>query len=95
MTRPNTNQPVVPARVQAALDYLEHCRWLTEQDDAAIPARSLSPKEERVMNAALQVLSTYFLGEMDFGDAPPRRDADRGDDDDNGVRKPEPAPKRS
>ena len=71
--------------MQAALDYLEHCRWITAQDDASIPERTLSPLEQRVSDAALRVLVGYFLGEMDYGDSPPRRVPDSTDEDGDGA----------
>lgn len=61
----------LPARVQAALDFINHTRWVTQQDDASIPPRSLTKLEQSVETAALRTLQSYFLGEMDFGDAPP------------------------
>ena len=90
MSSPYTRQPALPARVQAALDYLEHCRWKTDQDDASIPARTLSPLEGRVLDAALRVLAGYFMGEMDYGDSPPRRVPDSNEDDEDGAREPVP-----
>lgn len=61
-----------PARVQAALEYLRYCDSAITQCDVSIPARQLTPAEARVRESALRVLDAYFLGEMDFGDAPPR-----------------------
>lgn len=75
------NSSSVPPRVQAALDYLSHVRWVTQQDDASIPARTLSPLERSVESAALRTLQSYFLCEMDFGDAAPIRSSRREEDD--------------
>ena len=80
-------QTAMPARVRTALAYLEHCRWLTEQSDGDGSGRPLRPLEQRVADAALQVLWTYFVGEMDYGDVPPLTDRGEGDE-----RSPEPAP---
>lgn len=63
----------LPGRVDAALEYLNHCRWI-EQDDTA--KRELSGLEERVRGSALEVLRLYFAGEMNFGDAPVHRRED-------------------
>lgn len=63
----------LPSRVQAALDFLSYCHWVTQQCDPAVAARTLSPVEIGVQQAALRVLRLYFDGEMDFGDAPPHR----------------------
>lgn len=60
----------VPGRVEAALSFLGHCRWV-EMDDTA--RRELTPEEAGVRRAALEVLRLYFVCEMDFGDAPPSR----------------------
>lgn len=70
----------VPARIQVALDYLAHTRWVTQQDDASIPARTLSGLEKAVESAALRTLQSYLMGEMDFGDVPPTTPR-RGEDD--------------
>jgi hypothetical protein len=61
----------VPPRIQVALDFLTHTRWVTQQEDASVPARSLTPLEKAVESAALRTLQSYLLGEMDFGDVPP------------------------
>lgn len=57
----------IPGRIEAALSFLGHCRWV-ETDDTS--RRDLTPGEQRVCDAALEVLRHYFTGEMDFGDAP-------------------------
>ncbi len=77
------DRPVVPARVQAALEYLRYCYWKTEQSDVSIPPMKLSTTERSVESAALSILQQYFLGEMDFGDAPPIT-VGRSNEDDNG-----------
>jgi len=82
MSATDHKQPAIPARVQAAIDYLEHCRWLSEQCDTSIPARTLTTLEQSVADAALRLLSSYFLGEMDFGDMPPYEARDRNEPDD-------------
>lgn len=79
-------RPRLPARVQAALDFLRYCEDLTQQYDASIPRRELTSHERSVQASALSVLNRYFLGEMDYGDAAPTAD-DSGhlhDDPDRG-----------
>src|ERR1041384_2740539 len=83
MYRGHNENTGVPARVQAALAVLTHCRFVTDQHDVSIPARQLTPAEKRVEQAALRVLVQYLSGEMDFGDVPPR-DEGRGPDEDPG-----------
>lgn len=73
----------LPARVQAALEYLDYCHWAQHSCDSSVPARGLSVAETCVQTAALDVLRTYFQGEMDFGDAPPVRP--RASEDDDGA----------
>jgi hypothetical protein len=65
------NPPNKPSRVQTALDYLDYCESVTHQCDVSAPARALTQTEQKVREAALRVLQSYFLGEMDFGDLPP------------------------
>lgn len=78
-----------PARVQSALAFLRYCHASTFQHEVAIPARSLSPSEIAVREAALRVLGAYFNCEMDFGDAPPVNAA-RNDDDGDAAPAPQP-----
>lgn len=85
----STETRSLPPRIQAALDYLSHTRWVTAQDDASIPARVLSPLERSVESAALRTLQSYFLGEMDFGDAAPIKSSTRNEDEGDA---PVPAP---
>ena len=91
MSTKSTSQPAIPARVQAAIDFLEHCRWLTEQDSEFTPPRKLTPLEQSVADAALRVLGSYFHGEMDFGDTPPRVDR-RPDESGGDAPAPVPTP---
>lgn len=58
--------PVLPPRIKAAFQFLHHARMITEQVDASIPMRGLTPLEQRVEEAALRALQQYLLGEMDF-----------------------------
>jgi hypothetical protein len=71
-----------PPRVQSALAFLRYCHASTFQHEVAIPARSLSPSEVAVREAALRVLGAYFNCEMDFGDVPPVNTARTDDDGD-------------
>ncbi len=83
-TSRNQQSPDKPARVQAALEYLRYCDGVVSQCDVSIPARQLTPSESSVRESALRVLQAYFLGEMDYGDAPPRC-APEDNDDEGGV----------
>lgn len=89
MYRGHGEVSTLPARVQAALAVLAHCRCVTDQHDVSIPARQLSAAERGVEQAALRVLGQYLSGEMDFGDVPPRRDGP-GPDEDRGDAVPAP-----
>ena len=80
-TSRNQYSPDKPARVQAALEYLRYCDAAVTQCDVSIPVRQLTPGELSVRESALRVLQAYFLGEMDFGDAPPRCAPDDSDDE--------------
>lgn len=66
----------VPGRVVAAMQYIEHCRWLTDPINfcgvSQPQGRALTPAEEGTYNAALEAMRLYFAGEMDFGGAPAR-----------------------
>jgi hypothetical protein len=76
-------EPCIPPRVQAALSFLGHCREKSHTCDPLVPAPGLSKRERAVEDSALQVLSQYFLGEMDFAErpaqAPPRPDEGEGE----------------
>ena len=79
----NDEGPVLPPRVKAAFNFLHLARMVTEQCDAAIPMRDLSPLEKSVETAALKVLQQYLLGEMEFVDEPSTSALknNKGDDD--------------
>jgi hypothetical protein len=77
--------PLLPPRIKAAFDFLDHLRSVTEQMDASIPARDLSPLEKKVELAALRALQQYLLGEMDFAESPPAAPAPKPRDDDDGA----------
>jgi hypothetical protein len=62
----------MPQRVRAALNYVDHCKSITNPEDEH-KGRELDPMEARVYRLALEVLARYFSGEMDFGDHPPQR----------------------
>ena len=81
MTRDDDSGPVLPPRIKAAFQFLHLARLITEQVDASIPMRGLSPLEKGVEAAALRALQQYLLGEMDFAEdtqpaAAPARDDD-------------------
>ncbi len=59
----------LPPRVQAALDTLEHLRYVEASCD--IGQRELTPVQSALQGTAMQVLRLYLSGEMDYGDAPP------------------------
>ncbi len=79
-------EPFVPPRVRAAIETLEHFRYI--EDSCDIHKRSLSKPEESVRSSALQVLRLYLTGEMDYGDVPPAPPAKT--DEDDGPRVPAP-----
>ena len=72
----------IPGRVEAAMQYIHWsaqvigrgCEFTTFQPP------DLSITEQKCHQAALDVLLSYFRGEMDYGDAPPKA-ADKGDDE--------------
>lgn len=70
----------IPAKVSAAQDYLrfaEVCRAGGPQSvnsDVPLAQRDLTPREQHVYDAALEVLDLYFRGECDFAPPPPDDD---------------------
>lgn len=76
-------EPAIPPRVQAALNYLGHCRERTHTCDPLVPAVGLSKRERAVEDHALGVLSLYFMGEMDFVEPRVPTPPVRPNDDDN------------
>jgi hypothetical protein len=83
------NKPAFPPRVKAAFQFLYLARLITEQVDASIPMRELTPLERRVEEAALRALQQYLLGEMDFTEAQEPK-AERSGNDEPGKRAAEP-----
>ena len=77
MASDDESGPTLPPRIKAAFQFLHHARMITEQVDASIPMRSLTPLEKRVEEAALRALQQYLLGEMDFAEANPAAGADK------------------
>ncbi|QQS09986.1 MAG: hypothetical protein IPK69_05020 [Phycisphaerales bacterium] len=64
-----------PGRVDAAMDYIRHCMWLTDPIsfcDFGNKGRALTPPEQATYLAALDALRQYFNAEMDFGGPPTR-----------------------
>lgn len=67
----------MPRRVEAAQDFLEHV-WDAEgrgkfgnrYDADESPPPALNKLESATKDAALEVMRSYFQGEMDFGDVP-------------------------
>ena len=67
---------ITPARIDAAMRFIEHCMWLTDPLNLCGiggGGRPLHPAEQAAYNAALEAMRLYFVGEMDFGGAPVRR----------------------
>jgi hypothetical protein len=62
----------IPARVDAAQQFLFFATGIQNGphpcDGVPATGRDLSPKEGQVYDAALDVLFSYFTGEMDYGD---------------------------
>lgn len=74
-------QPIeMPGRVRAALEFLDYCVSATQSFDCSTQPQELSRHETAVRDAALDVLRLYFMGEMDYGDAPPRPPEDPPDE---------------
>ncbi|MBX3381996.1 MAG: hypothetical protein KF864_00665 [Phycisphaeraceae bacterium] len=61
----------LPPRVRAALEVLEHCRNRQDGSCCDPGGNELSRPEEAMQRQALQVLTLYLAGEMDYGDEPP------------------------
>lgn len=65
---------VVPPKVAAAQDYLRFCECMRNPssgfDGMKGEARDLGATEQKVYEAALEVLRLYFSGEQDFDSAP-------------------------
>ena len=82
MGRTDDSTPPLPARIRVAFGFLHHARMISEQMDASIPTRALTPLEKSVELAALRVVQQYLLGEMDFVESPDsdsnRRDGEDG-----------------
>lgn len=70
----------MPGRVRAALEFMDYCVSATQSYDCSMQRQELSTREIAVRDAALDVLRLYFMGEMDYGDAPPRPPQDPPDD---------------
>jgi hypothetical protein len=83
----------VPARVEAAQHFLHYALSVRVNSADYLPGDAprttveLSRKEQATYEAALSVLQSYFLGEMDFGDVPP---STRGGPDDDKPKPREP-----
>ncbi len=63
---------MLPPRVRTALEVLEHCRIRESGDCCSIGKASLTKPETALQQHAMQVLSLYLQGEMDYGDQPPK-----------------------
>lgn len=91
---PPSNAPSpIPPRVAAAQDYLRFAEQLRNPPTAfdgqsRDAARDLTPKEQAVYDAALEVLRLYFTGEQDFAPAASAGQSRRDDDD---PKRPQPA----
>lgn len=60
----------VPARIEAAMDFLDFVARKQDPGDSGIRGQDITPTYRAAENAALQCLSLYFLGEQDYGDVP-------------------------
>ena len=85
MGRYEENGPVLPPKIKAAFDFLHHARMVTEQVDASIPMRVLSPLERSVEAAALRAVQQYLLGEMDFVEDVPAAPERKGGEEEPGA----------
>ena len=63
---------MLPPRVRTALEVLEYCRRRESGDCCSIEKAELSKPETALQREAMQVLSLYLQGEMDYGDRPPK-----------------------
>ena len=54
------------------MEVLEHCRRRENGDCCSIEKGELSKPETALQRHAMQVLSLYLQGEMDYGDQPPK-----------------------
>src|SRR4051812_46601136 len=81
MGRYDENGPELPPKIRAAFDFLQHARVITEQTDASIPTRALTPLEKSVEAAALRAVQQYLLGETEFVEDAPAQKRRGGDDD--------------
>lgn len=83
----------VPGRIDAAMRFIEHCRYLTEAISCcggSTQGRELTTSERAAYEAALGAVRLYFAGEMDFGGAPmrtPEPDDRRCDEEKSGKRR--------
>jgi hypothetical protein len=93
MGRYDDNSATLPPRIKAAMDFLWHTRQITEQTDASIPVRSLTPLEKSVETAALRAIQQYLLGEMDFVEETTPEPPEKKGDDDNSAGEPVPSTK--
>lgn len=73
------SDPVVPTRVQVALQFVERCQNIT--DPGAFcgcresAGRDLVPGEKAAFEASLTTIRLFVSGEMDYADARPQEDA--------------------
>lgn len=72
----------LPQRVEAALQYLRYCDCRQTRCDSTLAEPTLTPLEASVQQSALRVLQAYFLGEMNYADAPAPRREDEGPEGD-------------
>ncbi len=90
MCMPGFSYQRVPPRVEAAQNFLHYANGIRNPCNNVMPTTGdtpsaggeLNPREMAAYNAALNVLTQYFNGEMDFGDVSPTQ-ITRGDDDPN------------
>lgn len=78
-----------PGRVEAALDFINTCKQITDpskgcsscQSDSvpAGPGRPLTPSEQNVYEASLLMLRLYFTGEINMSSPPMFRSLEEKD----------------
>lgn len=69
----NSDSRELRPRIKAALEYLNHCRFVTQpffDSDVRDRARDLTKLEQAAYNSAVSMLTRYFTGEIDLGDTP-------------------------
>jgi len=76
--------PAIPARVSAAMQYIQMMHYkgdgIPGLNGSRSPSGTISTSERVTYDSAVRMLNQYFSGEMDFGDLPPRSHESPPDD---------------